>query len=944
MIGRSHRSSWMTGVGAILAVFAAWALSCGNASASTPRAGWEATAEALPSHLAPGGSGVLLVNVFNIGAADSAGPVTVTDVLPPGLTATDAGAYGKGRVSHEPQLWDCKGTTVVACTSDPFNLPSISGGAGVPESVNGTTPPIAIAVKVAPEAAGTVVNRISVAGGGALTTAATTNRVTLSSEAAHFGIAEWDAWFSNEDGTIDTQAGSHPYSATFDVNINTITRQEGKEISYVPPTSEELRNVTVELPPGFVGNPQAVPQCPREDFDEGPSLEVHCPADTQIGVSSSAYGGQFFNEAPVYNLVPPPGSAALFGFTFVGNSVFLRSSPRTGGDYGIDTRTNNVPQGREARGAAITLWGVPGDPSHNAWRCIGHGGCAGGGVSPFLTLPTACGAPQPFRVHVSEWQNPSVSDEATLFSHDENDEEVGFTGCEHLGFEPTLSISPDTTQADSPAGLTVEVKPSVGGLTSQHGLSTADIQNTTVTLPEGLNINPGQAAGLAACQPDQDGVGTEGPSACPPASKVGTVQITTPLLKDKLEGNVFVLQSDPPELELLVAASADGVNLKLVGHVHLDEATGRLTSTFSGTPELPFTDFKLAFSGGAQAALTTPTACGLYTATSDFGAWSSPFIVDAFPQASFAITGGPGGSACPSSPLPFGPSMTAGSTTDQAGGFTDFSLLLQREDGQQRIEKLQFKAPQGLSGMISSVPLCQEPQAAEGTCPAASHIGHAVVASGPGPYPLVLPQPGKPELPIYLTGPYKGAPFGLSIVTPVLAGPFNLGTIITRAKIEIDPTTAQITITTDPLPQIVKGVPTDLRSIDSVIDRPGFMFNPTNCNSQEFSGTATSAGGAATAQISSHFGVGSCRSLEFHPKIAVTTIGQASKNNGTSLKFKISYPKGAQGSESWFNEAKFESAEADSGHAYPRSSRPAPTASSRQIRATVQDRRKSAPP
>jgi hypothetical protein len=261
--------------------------------------------------------------------------------------------------------------------------------------------------------------------------------------------------------------------------------------------------------------------------------------------------------------------------------------------------------------------------------------------------------------------------------------------------------------------------------------------------------------------------------------------------------------------------------------------------------------------------------------------------------------------------MPFAPSMTAGSTTDQAGAFTNFSLLLQRGDGQQRIEKLQFKEPAGLAGLISSVPLCDEANANAGTCPASSHIGHAVVTSGPGPYPLVLPQPGAPELPIFLTGPYKGAPFGLSIVTPVIAGPFNLGTVITRAKIEIDPRTAQITITTDPLPQIVKGVPTDLRSINSIIDRPGFLFNPTNCTPAEFTGTAWgtpppgAAGPGATAAISSHFGVGSCRSLEFKPQLAVTTAAKSSKANGASLFFKISYPKGAQGSESWVREAKF---------------------------------------
>jgi hypothetical protein len=608
---------------------------------------------------------------------------------------------------------------------------------------------------------------------------------------------------------------------------------------------------------------------------------------------------------------------------------------KVGNDDHIVTRALDNPQGRAATGAVITLWCVPGDPSHDATRCnetgFGLKPCASGaGTAPLLTLPTACGTPPTATAHVNTWQAPVKTATKSVAFHDTNGVPIGFTGCERLSFNPRITTDPDTTFADTPAGLTVEVTPSVGGLTQPTGLSTADIQDTTVTLPPEFVINPGQAAGLQACRagsgegsdelplPGEDGGEDrfDGPARCPTASKVGTVTIKSPLIEGgsekQFEGSIYVLQSNPPEVKLLVAASANGVNLKLVGAVHMNEQTGRLTTTFAGTPELPFTNFKLSFSGGAQAALDTPTQCGTYTATSDFTPWSSPFLTDAFPIGQFGITAGPGGGPCPSDPLPFAPTMVAGSTTDQAGAFTNFSLLLQRGDGQQRIEKLQFREPAGLAGLISSVPLCPEPEASQGACPAASHIGHAVVASGPGPYPLVLPQPGAPELPIYLTGPYKGAPFGLSIVTPVIAGPFNLGTIITRASIAVDPRTAQITITTDPLPQVVDGVPTDLRQIQSVIDRPGFLFNPTNCSPQQFTGTAwgtppPGAGGpGATAAVSSHFGVGSCRELAFHPMVSVSTAAKSSKANGAGLFFKISYPKGALGKEAWFNEAKFD--------------------------------------
>jgi hypothetical protein len=879
------------------------------ALASTEGPGFEASAEAWPTHLPPGGEGLILLAVANVGAANTSGSVTVTDVLPPGVTATDAGAQvGEAPgPSHEPELWDCHGTTVVTCTNDPVNLPALTGGGGNSTyaiSLSGelVDPRISIAVKVAPGVSGTVLNHLTVTGGGAPTPAGTTDPITISETPAPFGVSDFDVWFSNADGTIDTQAGSHPYAATFVLGFNQkgAVRKEGGEYNVGSiRASAQVRNIEVELPPGLVGNPTGIPQCPRELFEND---QYHsCPADTQIGVVTTNFGVASDPTEPVFNIAPPPGKPAQFGFTILGNPTTLDSRVRTGTDNGITTDVFNVPQ-RNIQNSVVTLWSDPGDPSHARWSGA-FAGCHSeecveqlAESKPLLTLPTACAGPQKFTVRMHPWFDESTTAEASILSHDAAGNPAGFTGCEHLAFAPTITTAPDTSRTDTPAGLTVTVTPPVGGLLSDEGVSSADIQNTTVTLPEGMVINPGQAAGLAACPASQDAIGSEAAPSCPAASKVGVVSIDTPLLPDKVEGDVYVLQSNPPEVKLLVAASADGVNLKLVGVVHLNEQTGQLATTFEGTPQLPFSEFKLSFSGGPQAALDTPTQCGSYTTNADLSPWSSPFVADFLTNASFVLSEGPGGAACSPNPLPFGPSLTAGSTTDQAAGFTGFSLLLQRDDGQQRIEKLSFKAPAGLSGMISRVPLCDDADASTGACPAVSHIGHAVVTSGPGPYPLVLPQPGAPELPIYLTGPYDGAPFGLSIVTPVIAGPFDLGTIVTRAKIEIDPHTAQITVTTDPLPQIVKGVPTDLRSIDAVIDRPGFMFNPSNCDSREFAGTATSTQGAS-APIASHFQVGSCQSLRFAPKFTVSTTAKTSRAKGAALTAKLSYPTAAQGTQ-----------------------------------------------
>jgi uncharacterized repeat protein (TIGR01451 family) len=842
-----------------------------------------------PTNLPPGGHGELEIELYNVGAKSSSGTVTVTDVLPAGLTATSAS--GNGDFGH---VWDCSvegSGGIVTCTRTSPVPPGM--GEGTPnESTGGpvTADWMRIDVAVSPGPARNETNRVSVVGGGALEPASIEDEVTVSSSLPEFGFASFSGWASNANGTLDTQAGSHPYDFTINFNLNDYENNPNRE-----------RNIDVNVPPGVVGDPTAVPRCTRKQFDDG-----LCPASTQIGMDRARLPRFFVGgglSLPVYNLVPPKGIPAQFGFEIFGIQTFLDAGVRTGSDNGITEHVDNIIEKFDIASNTTTLWGVPADPGHDQERCGGLCGRRGVPSSaepkPLLTLPTLCGAPPRFTIEANSWQRPGTVVNDEFLMHTSENVATGFTGCEKLlHFGPQVSIAPDTSFSDTPAGLGVELR--IPPDTNPEGLGNSGVMDTTVVLPEGVAINPGQATGLEACQTSQENIGggeakreeEEGPATCPAASKVGTDEITTPLLEEPLKGNVYVLQQNPPNIGLLVTASAKGVNLKLVGTVHLNETTGRLTTTFENTPDLPFTTFKLNFSGGAQAALSTPTSCGVYGSSASFVPWSSPFVESSMFTSSFQITNGPGGTPCPSDPLPFGPSMVAGATTDQAGGFTHFSLLLQAPDGQQRIAGLQFKAPPGLSGMISQVPLCPEPQASQGTCSAASRIGHQVAAAGPGPYPFVTPEAGQPESPIYLTGPYKGAPFGLTIVVPAIAGPFNLGTVIVRAKIEVDPHTAQITVTTDPLPQILDGVPLDLRTISAVIDRPGFMFNPTNCSPQSFSGTATSIQGA-TAPLVSHFQVGSCQSLKFDPNFKVATSGKTSRKSGASLNVKILYPIGA---------------------------------------------------
>ena len=756
---------------------------------------------------------------------------------------------------------------------------------------------LTIPVEVEAGAPASVVNVVTASGGGA-EAASRETPTAISSTPAPFGFAPGSTVIA----LSNTQAGGHP-DLTTTLAYNTV----GKELLAGNP--DESGAV---LPPGFAGDLADTPKCPIAEFSliaEGSDVPLVCPLSTQVGTVtvtiSAAEVRRSSATVPVFNVTTNPGEISKLAFSVFdfGIQGTVSLDP---GTYGVRTtfrHINNIIY--DVAGVSLSVWGVPADPSHDLMRgraCNGPGGCEylnatevnvnapNGQPStslpiPYLTSPTDCtGEPLYATLEATSWQEPDHNVTAPA--------PVGpMTGCNLLEFAPSVTASPDTARADTPAGFTFGVRMGQEGLVNEAVNAESAVQNTTVTLPEGVVVNPGQANGLGACTIAQARVGEEGPPTCPSDSRVGEVAIETPILRNKLEGNVYVLQSNPPDLKLLVAPEDphDGIYVKFVGDARLNETTGQITTTFANTPPLPFSDLKISFSGGAQAALATPLQCDAYTVNTDFVPWSAPAVAEAFPSSSFAVTEGPDGTPCPTTPAPFAPSLDAGATTDQAGGFTDFSLLLTRGDGQQRISTLQFKTPEGLLGMISKVPLCRELEAAAGNCPAASQIGHTVVEAGPGPYPLVVPQPGQPPAPIYLTGGYRGAPYGLSIVVPLVVGPFNLGTIVTRARIEVDPHTSQLTVTTDPLPSIVKGVPSDLRTINAVIDRPGFMFNPTNCNPMSFSGTATSTEGAS-APISSHFQVGSCQSLKFKPDLKVSTSGKTSRANGASLDAKLIYP------------------------------------------------------
>jgi hypothetical protein len=687
-------------------------------------------------------------------------------------------------------------------------------------------------------------------------------------------------------GGSSTQAGAHP-DMTDSFALNTSTNLFGAPFG-LHATDANPREVQTELPPGLIGNPDATPKCSPYH------VERHeCSAAAQVGVIT-VYTPRHDYEEPLYNVVPPAGVAAQFGAevsTF--GPAYIDASIRSGSDYGVTADSSGISADEGILAVSVTLWGVPADPSHTPERrCAGSpfDGCASETEpKPLLTNPTSCSGPLKTTMRVDSWQAPTSFAQAVS-------EMAGMTGCERLHFTPTIEVTPESTSSDSPTGLSVDLH--VPQNEDPAGLAEADLRDALVTLPEGVTVNPSGAYGRQGCSPAQIELHGPEPAQCPDASKIGSVQIETPLLEHPLQGGVYLAQqgnagpaqgTNPFGSLLAIYIAVDepqsGVVVKLAGEVVVNPQTGRLTTTFDENPQLPFEELKLDFFGGSRAPLSTPAACGVYTTTTSLTPWSAPESGPAAtPFSTFPISSGPGGSACAAQG--FAPSFIAGTSHNQAGAFSPFTLRLSRQDGEQTLSTVSTQMPPGLLGMLSKVQLCGEPQAKEGRCPAASQVGHVTATAGVGNEPLALPEAGKPQDPVFLTGPYDGAPFGLSIVVPAEAGPFNLGTVVVRAAIHIDPATTQISVVSDPIPTRLEGIPLDVRTVNVTVDRPGFMFNPTDCEPLSVTGAIGSSEGASE-NVSSRFQAANCATLPFAPKLTASVAGHASKADGASFDVKI---------------------------------------------------------
>jgi hypothetical protein len=659
----------------------------------------------------------------------------------------------------------------------------------------------------------------------------------------------------------DTQAASHPTIGFTTFAFNTTAG--------VPDGT--AKDVRVDVPAGLITNPQAVPMC------TDPTL-LACPANSQIGIEQLTVdvGGGVDVTLPnfnVYNVEPPEGAPADFAFLTPGGRVDIVGGVAWQSDFHESFSIHQISEATPLVKVVQIFYGAP--------EFVTSGGSTLGNA--FLTNPTSCLGPPTTRLETDSYQNPGQFKQYTFTPPLET------TGCNLVPFAPSIAVTPETTRSDAPDGAQVALQ--VPDDQNPTHLASSHLHISQVTLPEGLTINPSAAHGLEGCTEAQLGVGTTSAAGCPAGSKIGTVAVETPLLPPgSLTGSIYLgkpatgpITGPPYAIFLNAEAPRFGAGLRLVGSVAPNATTGRLTATFNENPQNPFSSLTLRFTGPPLAPLANPLSCGAAETTTALTPWSGQ--PPATPFSAFTVDANGSGGACPS-PLPFSLTQSTQLQQSTAGAHTNFTLNLARAEGQQYLAKISAKLPAGLVGLIPSLTPCEEPQASKGACPGASEIGTATVLVGAGATPTQFSGP------VYLTGPTNGAPYGLSIAVPATTGPFELGTVVVRAAVNIDPYTARLTVSGE-VPTIVKGIPLRLRSLSIAVNRQNFLVNPTNCGVLATETTLTSTFGS-TQSLSSPFQVSGCEKLAFKPSLSASSNAKTSRANGASFGVKIGYPSGAQ--------------------------------------------------
>jgi hypothetical protein len=731
---------------------------------------------------------------------------------------------------------------------------------------------------------------------------------------ADFALAEFGAQALTEGGAPATQAGSHPVALDLDVGLETSGSDGG------------LRDLEFELPSGLLENPTAVPVCPQAKFftprsspwEESLAGES-CPDNTQVGTVTiaSSYGGGKPRTFGLFNLSPPPGAPSELGVNAYGVPlIFVPGIRQAEGDYGVTLRAANVPQTLELDSLRFSLWGTPWSVLHDQQRgnCLneaepgfGWAKCSVGRPAKnparaYLTLPASCEGALGFVARADSWHGEAA--EATSSSPE-------LEACDSLEFAPEARAALIDPRASSPSGYRFEIRVDTSGVTAPARRAPAPVRKAVVELPEGVTINPSVGSGLGVCSPGRYAAETptSPPGAgCPNESKIGDFTISSPLVAGAFEGSIFLAApyQNPSAGLLAVYLVAKNVQrgflVKVAGSLSPDPATGRLTASFDGLPQLPYSQLVFSFREGQRSPLATPATCGRFSTEAALSPWTDPdrVLSSSLP---LQIAAGIGGGACPAGAPPFAPTVQGGSLNSQAGAYSPFYLHLTRRDGEAEITSYSATFPPGLLGKLAGIPLCGDGAIAAAasrsgveerehpSCLEASRIGRTYSGFGVGP--VLSYAPGG----LYLAGPYHGAQVSVVAIDSAVVGPFDLGTIVVRSAIRIDATTAQASIDTsgsDPIPHIVKGIPIHLRDIRIYIDRPQFTVNPTSCDAESISSTLNGSaavlgnpGQRFLATATGRFQAFNCGSLGFRPRISLRMRGPVHRAKRPSLRVVV---------------------------------------------------------
>jgi hypothetical protein len=878
------------------------------------------------SNAIPGDSGPeLWFDVDNVGDTATTGTITLTATLPNGLKRLSVYKAEKGDFVD----WSCPGSagdaTITCTTTDPIPRHSASRGLAivldVAQSLEAQVPTDRL-VKVKVSGGGSP-EAPAALGCAAGIAACATDSIHVDNQAAGFGILA-DSFlpdFLRADGlTPVRQASAHPERLTVPIDFTTVEDPAAGPVDKTEAGS--IRDLVVDLPPGFLGNPTAVGECSAAGF-----FLAECPPSSQVGTeyiktTHFIQGGNTVTNwyRPVYNISHPRGSVADLAFIIAGNPVHIKASLDPANHYAIRSVVSDINETLPPFNQRLTLWGVPTDKSHDAERCS-KGNEVGNGIDsskecstdlaqkPFITVPSQCESDNVFRLHhYDSWQEPGNFGPEIDYALPGK-----FEHCEKPRFEPKVEIEPTGKQANTPTGLDVHVK--VAQNENADALATPPVKRFTVRLPLGMSFSPSFADGLKSCTLAQMKLGTNEEIACPEASRIGEVTLHTPLLPKAAEGSMFLAaQGDNPFgstfalLLVLHDVEERGILVKIPGRIDVDETTGQITTVFNDTPQFPFDDLTLKFRSGPRAPLVSPPTCGAQTIGVEVASYAQPQDpVNA--SNTYQVTEGPNGTPCPSDSARrgFHPTFSGGTLNPSAGAYSPFLFRLTRSDDEQELSQVTTILPPGLVAKIAGIPYCPDQaiasisnalgtgaaEAARPACPAASQIGTVSAGLGAGPGPNYFP--GK----VYLAGPYKGAPLSLAVVAPGLAGPFDLGNVVVRAALFVNPENAQVKAVSDPFPTTLHGVILRVRDVRLRVDRPQTTINPTNCSPMSLNGLITGVGGdlLSTADdsllaSSSPFQVGDCASLGFKPKLAFRLFGGTHRGSHPKFRATLTMPSG----------------------------------------------------